>query len=208
MSSKIIHQIFIDIGLKPYKERKDYQKNVAINKKINPDYKHILWTDDKIKKFINKQPKKIKDIWNDFPDPFYKIDFVRYLLLDKYGGIYIDLDVICKIPLSTIDTKIKVPEILGSWFNTKTNKWESNNNVISLEPKLYPKIIKYAMEQYYEKKKMKIYQTWKKRRFLQYVGVRMFKRFIKLNNVKNNKLQFNKMFKDEEGGVWVNKKFN
>ena len=52
---KIIHQIFLDIGLKPYKYRKDYQRNVSINKAMNPDYKHILWRDKEVEKFIKTQ---------------------------------------------------------------------------------------------------------------------------------------------------------
>ena len=206
--TKIIHQIFIDIGLKPYDERLDYQRNVAINKKMNPDYDHKLWTDDSIEKLIVEQPEPIKVIWNDFPDPFYKIDFARYLILQKYGGIYIDLDVICKIPLSSITEQwgVSVPEIVGAWCHPETNKWEINNNVISLRPELYPKLIEYAMEQYYDKKDMKVYKTWKKRLFLQTVGCRMFKRFIKKYQVKN-KLPFDIMFQDQEGGAWVNRKF-
>ena len=206
--NKVIHQIFLDIGLRPYKDRKDYQKNVAINKKMNPDYRHILWTDAKVNSFIKKQPNHIKKLWKDFPDPFYKIDFVRYLILEKYGGIYLDLDVACKIPLSKIDRRDVVPQIVGRWPNPKTKKMELNNNVISLSPRLYPELIKYAISQYKEKKAMKIYKTWKKRRFLQSVGSKMFIRFVKINKVKDNKLPFNQMFNDEEGETWVTKKFN
>ena len=204
---KIIHQIFLDIGLKPYKYRKDYQRNVSINKAMNPDYKHILWRDKEVEKFIKKQSKDIRYLWNDFPDPFYKIDFVRYLILQEYGGIYIDLDVSCKIPLSKINDKNRVPKILGQWTDPKTGKIRINNNVISLDTKLYPKLIKYAISQYNEKKRMPIYKTWKKRRFLHSVGSKMFVRFAKINKIEDNKIEFVQMFEDEQGESWVTKQF-
>jgi len=204
---KIIHQIFLDIGLKPYKYRKDYQRNVSINKAMNPDYKHILWRDKEVEKFIKTQSKDIRYLWNDFPDPFYKIDFVRYLILQEYGGIYIDLDVSCKIPLSKINDKNRVPKILGKWVDPKTGKVRINNNVISLDTKLYPKLIKYAISQYNEKKQMPIYKTWKKRRFLHSVSSKMFARFAKINKIEDNKIEFVQMFEDEQGESWVTKQF-
>jgi len=204
---KIIHQIFLDIGLKPYKYRKDYQRNVSINKAMNPDYKHILWRDKEVEKFIETQSKKIQYLWNDFPDPFYKIDFVRYLILKEYGGIYIDLDVYCKMPLSKINDKNRVPKILGKWVDPKTGKVRINNNVISLDTKLYPKLIKYAISQYNEKKQMPIYKTWKKRRFLHSVSSKMFARFAKINKIADNKIEFVQMFEDEQGESWVTKQF-
>ena len=204
---KIIHQIFLDIGLKPYKYRKDYQRNVSINKAMNPDYKHILWRDKEVEKFIETQSKKIQYLWNDFPDPFYKIDFVRYLILKEYGGIYIDLDVYCKMPLSKINDKNRVPKILGKWVDPKTGKVRINNNVISLDTKLYPKLIKYAISQYNEKKQMPIYKTWKKRRFLHSVSSKMFARFAKINKIEDNKIEFVQMFEDEQGESWVTKQF-
>lgn len=196
---KIIHQIFFDIGLQPYSERDDYQRNVEINKTLNPDWEHILWTDDKINKFILTQSREIQDIWADFPTTFYKIDFGRYLLLAFYGGIYIDLDVCCKMPIDNMSEFI-----VGRWYNYMTHKWDYNNNVLMLEPHLYPKLIKYSMDQYYLKKDMKIYKLWKIRRFLQSVGARMFKRFVKLEKIKPNPLPFNQMFDDDESDAsWL-----
>jgi len=188
---KIIHQVFLDVGLKPFKDRLDYQKNISINKKINPEYEHILWDDDKVNDLITTQPDYIKEIWEDFPEKFYKIDFVRYLILDKYGGIYIDLDVYCIIPLDP--NKF----IVGQWYDEKISKWKINNNVICIEHSLYHKLIKYAIEQYHIKKNIHVYKTWVKRRFLESVGAYMFRRFIKKHDANNNELIFNKMFIDD-----------
>ena len=39
----IIHNIFLDIGFKPWEQRLDYQRNIKINKNLNPECKFILW---------------------------------------------------------------------------------------------------------------------------------------------------------------------
>ena len=116
MSNKIIHNVFLDIGFKPFSERLDYQKNIEHNKAMNPDFKFMLWDDAKVNTFIKTQPENIKKIWGEFPSTFYKIDFVRYLILKEYGGIYMDLDVVSKIPIEDNET------IIGFWANPKNNK--------------------------------------------------------------------------------------
>ena len=173
MSNKIIHNVFLDIGFKPFSERIDYQKNIEHNKAMNPDFKFMLWDDIKVNEFIKKQPEDIKKIWGEFPSTFYKIDFVRYLILKEYGGIYMDLDTITKIPLFFEDNET----ITGFWINKK-GKIIINMNVIKLNNDLYDLLINYAVEQFYYRKKS-MPSDWVKRRFLHSVGAKMFIRFIK-----------------------------
>ena len=173
MTNKIIHNVFLDIGFKPFSERLDYQENIEHNKAMNPDFKFILWDDERVNEFIKTQPEDIKKIWGEFPSTFYKIDFVRYLILKEYGGIYMDLDTITKIPLSIEDSE----NITGFWINKK-GKFNINNNVIKLNNDLYDELINYAIEQFYYRKKS-IPSHWVIRRFLHSVGANMYKRFIK-----------------------------
>ena len=196
MNNKIIHNVFLDIGFKPFSERIDYQKNIEHNKAMNPDFKFMFWDDEKVNQFIKMQPKDIKKIWNEFPSTFYKIDFVRYLILKEFGGIYMDLDTITKIPLSIEDNET----ITGFWIN-KTGKININNNVIKLNNNLYDELINYAIEQfYYRKQSMPV--DWIKRRFLHSVGAKMFIRFIKQRfnkgQIEKLKIKYYKLFIDEE----------
>jgi len=196
MNNKIIHNVFLDIGFKAFSERLDYQKNIEHNKAMNPDFKFMFWDDEKVNEFIKMQPKYIRKVWSEFPSNFYKIDFVRYLILKEFGGIYIDLDTVAKLPLSIEDNET----ITGFWIN-KTGKININNNVIKLNNNLYDELINYAIEQfYYRKQSMPV--DWVKRRFLHSVSAKMFIRFIKQRfnkgQIEKLKIKYYKLFIDEE----------
>ena len=195
MSNKIIHNVFLDIGFKPFSERLDYQKNIAHNKAMNPYFKFMLWDDAKVNTFIKTQPENIKKIWGEFPSTFYKIDFVRYLILKEYGGIYMDLDVVSKIPIEDNET------IIGFWANPKNNKININNNVIKLNNTLYDALINYAIEQFYYRSQS-MPRDWVKRRFLHSVSAKMFIRFIKQRynkgEIEKLKIKYYTLFIDEQ----------
>ena len=53
-NQKIIHQIFLDIGKGTLQDRPHWIDNMDKIKKMNPNWKHILWTDKKVDSFINK----------------------------------------------------------------------------------------------------------------------------------------------------------
>jgi hypothetical protein len=86
MIPKIIHQIWIGNKVKP-KIFLDSFKN------MHPDYEYILWNENEIKKrnMIFECQKQIDD--ND--QYCGKSDIMRYEILYKYGGIYIDADTYC-----------------------------------------------------------------------------------------------------------------
>jgi len=84
---KIIHQIWV--GNKPLP--KDYLFYIDTWKKINPDWKHILWTDKDINNinFINR------NLYNRIKNNGQKSDYLRYCILNEYGGLYVDTDFEC-----------------------------------------------------------------------------------------------------------------
>ena len=51
-----------------------------------------VWTDEGVDNLLIEDDKEFFDILNTLP-PIYKFDYVRYLILEKYGGAYIDMDV-------------------------------------------------------------------------------------------------------------------
>jgi len=174
---KIIHQIFLDIGLKPLEERRDYLENIEVNKRINPEWEHKLWTDDSLNEFVSTHYPENLIFWNNFPYPMYKIDYARYMLLHHYGGIYIDLDERCIKPLEEFKF------FYGKWYDTKTDKWITNNNIMMIEDKtLCKELIDYVNSQIIERKKS-IPPTWKCRLFQHSVSQVCFKRFCKLKNL-------------------------
>ncbi len=96
MIPKIIHQIWI--GNNPMPETlKSYIEGW---KHIYTDYEFILWNDE----FVNQKniiPDFLSDVYfkNDLSCVF-KSDILRFLIIQKYGGIYLDVDFECikKLP--------------------------------------------------------------------------------------------------------------
>ncbi len=83
---KIIHQIWLGDKIKP-----DFCLNSW--KEKHPDYEYILWTEDEIKKRnmvfeCDTQIRQNKEFCG-------KADIMRYEILYKYGGVYIDADTYC-----------------------------------------------------------------------------------------------------------------
>ena len=60
---------------------------------MNPEYKYQLYTDNDIDNFVNQNFKgDISDCYNKLNIIVSKVDFWRYLILYKYGGVYLDFD--------------------------------------------------------------------------------------------------------------------
>lgn len=77
---KFIHQIWI--GNDPLPER--FKQGQYGWKELYPEYKYILWNNNRVESEFN-------DIVH-FKYLIQKVDFIKYLIMRKYGGVYSDLD--------------------------------------------------------------------------------------------------------------------
>ena len=69
-------------------------------REMNPDYEFKLFTDEEIDTFVKTEfPGEIADCYNRLNIIVAKADFWRYLILYKYGGIYLDIDSAIEKPL-------------------------------------------------------------------------------------------------------------
>ena len=192
-----IHQIFLDIGLKPLSEREDWLKHIEINKKLNPNCEYILWDDEKVNNLIAEYPA-YEAIISTFPHKFYLIDFIRYLILWKHGGIYIDLDVCCKQSIEGYDN------ILGCSFgyNKKGYYEKVNNSVIKLKDKDSCKsLLDFCVSEYMRINDKDMYKNMVARRFFNSVGAYMFGNWCKNNKLVSD-IKFKDFFWDEESKSW------
>lgn len=88
MIPKNIFQSWITKDLHP-----TIQDKVNEMLELNPTYKHKIYTDLEISEFVNTNyPGKISECFNRLTIPVAKVDFWRYLVLYKHGGVYVDLD--------------------------------------------------------------------------------------------------------------------
>jgi mannosyltransferase OCH1-like enzyme len=61
----------------------------------NKGFKHILWTDETMDKFVKKYYHDFYKIYKSYKYHIQRCDVFKFLVLYKYGGIYLDMDIIC-----------------------------------------------------------------------------------------------------------------
>lgn len=94
MIPNIIHQIWIQGYDKIPQELKQNHTNCKI---INHDFEYMFWDENKIKKILfNNFDVKYLDLYNYYTIPAQRADLARYAILYIYGGIYLDMDMVCK----------------------------------------------------------------------------------------------------------------
>lgn len=117
---KKIHQIWI--GSEPPQELLELSERI---REIHPDFEYKLWRDSDLAEFN----------LNNFP-PFFaapnwgeKADIFRYFILNKYGGVYFDMDIVC---VKSIEPLLRGAHCVIGLANTRTI--ECNNAVIAATP--------------------------------------------------------------------------
>jgi len=69
---------------------------------MNDKFVYCHWTDAELEEFIADEYPWFLSTYLAYPYVIQRCDVARYLLLYRYGGIYVDLDVICRTPMSSI----------------------------------------------------------------------------------------------------------
>jgi mannosyltransferase OCH1-like enzyme len=123
---KILHQIWLG-GPMPKKEKDCCDK---LKNNLPNDWEYILWTEKDISKIANFQNKKA---FEDTPNLGQKSDILRLEILNQYGGVYCDTDIILFDQFNKLLdfeffcglTYSKFPEIMNSVLGSTPN-----NNII------------------------------------------------------------------------------
>lgn len=125
MIPKIIHQTWKNNNI-PGKW-KNYH-NTWKEKFPEPEFKHILWTDEDNRNLIKNNYSWFLDIYDKYPKNIQRADAVRYFILYHYGGIYADLD--CEVRTNfysyLAQDKINLAESPYKEKNTMNNLMASN----------------------------------------------------------------------------------
>lgn len=88
MIPKILHQIWIGVNELP-KEEKSW---IESWKRLHPEWKHILWTNDNIPVL----PKNLQEVVESVSEKYaLAADVYRYFILHNHGGFYVDTDMEC-----------------------------------------------------------------------------------------------------------------
>ena len=91
---RIIHQTWKNSDIpEPYHS---YQQSV---REQHPDWEHRLWTDADNRAFIAEEYPEFLPTYDGYSHEIERVDAVRYFILLKFGGVYLDLDMECLKPL-------------------------------------------------------------------------------------------------------------
>jgi len=94
MSANTIHQIWME-GEEHLKEKPDFYKNMKTMQQMH-DNNYCLWSADMIKQLIFDEYPDLLATYESYPHYIMQIHLARYIILDYYGGFYIDIDCIPK----------------------------------------------------------------------------------------------------------------
>jgi hypothetical protein len=115
-------------------------------------------------------------LWNDFRYDIQRADFVRMVILQHYGGIYVDMDV---YPIANIDKLFEAPELFVRWPGQK----DCYNAIMGshVGHPIWREAIHHCKESTYAKQQMEIYEERKGRLVSQTTGCAMLTRTLKKN---------------------------
>lgn len=117
MIPKIIHQTW-----KTNEIPEKWKNAVESCKKKYNDYQYIFWTHETMLQFVKKEFPKFYNVYTSYNEDIQRCDAFRYLILYKYGGIYLDLDIICK---KKFDNLLKYDLVL---VRSPNNKFQITNS--------------------------------------------------------------------------------
>ncbi len=142
---KIIHQIWIG----PVPHPKLYQKYRDICLALHPDWEYKLWTDIDIENwdFPNKDLYKKSISYQE------RADIIRYEILHKYGGLYLDADYMCLTKLDELNHLYDL--YVGIEHPAKDyDSITISNALIAAKPnhKIFPVLLKKIRDHWYDQK--------------------------------------------------------
>ena len=96
---RIIHQCFLGFdGPIPEKWAQNHEKW----KELHSDYQVRLWNMDESVALINEIDQSFLKIFENYQYNVERADAIRYFILYKFGGVYIDLDIIPNYSLNSL----------------------------------------------------------------------------------------------------------
>ena len=121
---KIIHQIWG--GSNPLPDYFKILSETWINN--HPEWDYEFWDDNRIDRFVQEHYPEYLEIFRAFTYDMQRWDTIRYLILDKTGGVYADFDSECFQPLD------KLMEGNDCWFSLEPleyARWNKRDPLLS-----------------------------------------------------------------------------
>lgn len=105
---------------------------------LNQDYEYLFFDDQRVEKFIREEFPQYRSVFESFKYRIQRYDFFRYLAVYRYGGFYLDLDVLLASSLSVLPDAGCVFPFEGLTFSrylreTYAMDWEIGNYAFGAE---------------------------------------------------------------------------
>lgn len=123
----LVHYIWIGSNSIP----QEYLLNLERCKQLNPQYEFKVWEDKESIQLLNKIDDY--EYWSSLPTIISKCCYLRYFILNEYGGIYSDFDIDWKVPFDVILKENKTDKKLLLTFNPFASTTIDNKNIYLLD---------------------------------------------------------------------------
>ena len=133
---KIIHQVWSGID-EPLP--KHFEKLGESWKSDYPEWEYIVWDNQKMNDFILSNYPEYWESYQAFPYNVQRWDVIRYLILDKIGGMYVDFDYQSLARMdSLLENKTCCFSEEENYINKKGEKVSVFNNALMLSVPKHP----------------------------------------------------------------------
>jgi inositol phosphorylceramide mannosyltransferase catalytic subunit len=94
---RIIHQTWKSESLSP-----EFQKNKSSWISRHPDWKYCFYEDSDCRRLVVAHYPELLPVYDSYSKHIQRIDMFRYLVVNRYGGLYVDMDMQCFKPIDTL----------------------------------------------------------------------------------------------------------
>ncbi|EED12036.1 mannosyl phosphorylinositol ceramide synthase SUR1, putative [Talaromyces stipitatus ATCC 10500] len=70
--------------------------------RYHPHWKAYIWDDGASERLVREEFPHLKDMWDNYRFPVERVDALRYMILQTYGGVVLDFDLSCKRSLGPL----------------------------------------------------------------------------------------------------------
>ena len=149
---RIIHQVWFGtipnkrVARKEYIKLKRYRDSWKVK---NPTWCHMEWSKDTSNQLVKMFFPEYKELWKKYQYEIQRCDFVRYLVLYRYGGLYADMDYYCNKSFDEVFSIFR-----NDFYLVKTpnmgDTYVSNSLMFSKPKHVFWKKLMFEMEKHYK----------------------------------------------------------
>lgn len=122
-----------------------FRSTIDDTKRLNPDWEFIEWNGRMIRELLETRYPWFIPTFDSYKKPIQRADASRYFILYTYGGLYTDLDAICKKSLSPLLSKYVDKDcIITKESDINTIERKPTNSIMMSKPG--SDFMKYLME--------------------------------------------------------------